>query len=82
MSLLRTNGTKAAPPKKIYDAVVLDHAAVGRNRLNADNVIDSKSLEHALCEKPVPFFAPLSGVPRADRFNFGEGAENRIWPAL
>ncbi|PWB91670.1 hypothetical protein C5688_03925 [Methylocystis sp. MitZ-2018] len=35
----------------------LDHAAFGRNRPNADNVIDSQSLERALCEKPVPTFS-------------------------
>ncbi|MBM3561770.1 MAG: hypothetical protein FJX16_03375 [Alphaproteobacteria bacterium] len=35
----------------------LDHAAFGRNRPNADNVIDSKSLERARCEKPVPTFS-------------------------
>jgi hypothetical protein len=36
---------------------LLDHAAFGRNRPNADNVIDSKSLERALREKPVPTFS-------------------------
>jgi sulfur-oxidizing protein SoxY len=35
----------------------LDHVAFGRNRPNAKNVIDSKSLEHCLREKPVPTFS-------------------------
>ncbi|MBM3561928.1 MAG: hypothetical protein FJX48_01965 [Alphaproteobacteria bacterium] len=35
----------------------LDHAAFGRNRPNADNVIDSKRLERALCEKPDSTFS-------------------------
>jgi protein ImuA len=34
----------------------LDHAAFRRNRLNAENVIDSKSVERASSEKPVPTF--------------------------
>ncbi|MBM3551345.1 MAG: hypothetical protein FJX45_06140 [Alphaproteobacteria bacterium] len=34
-----------------------DHAAFGRNRPNADNVIDSISLERARREKPVPTFS-------------------------
>ena len=34
-----------------------DHAAFERKRSNADNVIDSKSLERALCEKPVSTFS-------------------------
>ncbi|MBM3577343.1 MAG: hypothetical protein FJX40_06695 [Alphaproteobacteria bacterium] len=29
----------------------VDHAAFGRNRPNADNVIDSQSLERALCDR-------------------------------
>jgi squalene synthase HpnD len=35
---------------------VPDHAAFRRNRLNAENVIDSKSIERASSEKPVPTF--------------------------
>ncbi|MEF3367143.1 squalene--hopene cyclase [Methylocystis sp. 9N] len=35
----------------------LDHAAFGRNRPNADNVIDSKSLERASREKPGSTFS-------------------------
>ncbi|MBM3578175.1 MAG: hypothetical protein FJX40_11050 [Alphaproteobacteria bacterium] len=35
----------------------LDHAAFRRNRLNADDVIDSKSLERALREKPASTFS-------------------------
>ncbi|MEF3364915.1 double-strand break repair helicase AddA [Methylocystis sp. 9N] len=35
----------------------LDHAAFGRNRPNADNVIDSESLERALREKPASTFS-------------------------
>ncbi|PPC86185.1 MAG: hypothetical protein CTY36_18135 [Methylocystis sp.] len=44
----------------------LDHAAFGRNRPNADNVIESKSLERAQREKPVPTFSQraLVGVFR------------------
>ncbi|ARN80842.1 hypothetical protein B1812_06860 [Methylocystis bryophila] len=34
-----------------------DHAAFGRNRLSAENVIDSKSLERDLCEKTVSNFS-------------------------
>ncbi|AZG76369.1 hypothetical protein EHO51_06290 [Methylocystis rosea] len=34
-----------------------DHAAFGRNRPNADNVIDCQSLERSLREKPVPTFS-------------------------
>ncbi|MBM3576421.1 MAG: hypothetical protein FJX40_01915 [Alphaproteobacteria bacterium] len=36
---------------------LLDHAAFGRNRPSANNVIDSKSLERAPCEKPVSTFS-------------------------
>ncbi|ARN83210.1 hypothetical protein B1812_21395 [Methylocystis bryophila] len=36
---------------------LLDHAASRRNRLKAENVIDSKSLERDLCEKPVSTFS-------------------------
>jgi hypothetical protein len=35
----------------------LDHAAFRRNRLNAENVIDSKKLERDLCEKPASTFS-------------------------
>ncbi|ARN81101.1 glycosyltransferase [Methylocystis bryophila] len=35
----------------------LDHAAFRQNRLNAENVIDSKSLERDSCEKPVSTFS-------------------------
>ena len=35
----------------------LDHAEFRRNRLNSENVIDSKSLERDLCEKPVSTFS-------------------------
>ncbi len=35
----------------------LDHAAFRRNRLNADDVIDSKSVERALREKPASAFS-------------------------
>ncbi len=34
----------------------LDHAAFGRNRLNAEDMIDSKKLERALREKPASSF--------------------------
>ncbi|TLG76839.1 hypothetical protein FEV16_08830 [Methylocystis sp. B8] len=58
----------------------LDHAAFGRNRPNADNVIDSKSLERALREKPDSTFSQRAlcegaiGVEigwRADRYAGG-----------
>jgi len=35
----------------------LDHAAIGRNRPIAENVIDSKSVERAYCEKPASTFS-------------------------
>jgi len=42
----------------LFDAAsTLDRAAFGRNRPNAENVIDPKSLERALCEKPAPTFS-------------------------
>jgi squalene synthase HpnD len=45
---------------------VPDHAAFRRNRLNAENVIDSKSIERASSEKPVPtFFASRALTPSA-----------------
>lgn len=34
-------------------------SAFGRSRPNADNVIGSKSLRHARCEKPVPLFRSM-----------------------
>ncbi|MDR3408567.1 MAG: DNA polymerase Y family protein [Methylovirgula sp.] len=37
--------------------LALDHAAIGRNRPVADNVIDSKSMERAYCEKPASTFS-------------------------
>ncbi|MEF3366501.1 lipid-A-disaccharide synthase [Methylocystis sp. 9N] len=42
----------------------LDHAAFGRNRPNADHVIDSKSLERALSEKPDSTFSRRALAPR------------------
>ncbi|MBM3562466.1 MAG: glycerol-3-phosphate dehydrogenase [Alphaproteobacteria bacterium] len=57
--------------------VRLDHAAFGRNRPNADDVIDSKSLERALREKPVPTFSQraltgdLLGAPLRDVYRVG-----------
>jgi hypothetical protein len=48
----------------------LDHAAFRRNRLNAENVIDSKKLERDLCEKPASTFShralerPIYAGPR------------------
>ncbi len=41
-----------------------DHAAFGRNRPNAENVIDSRSLERAACEKPVPTFSQRAPCDR------------------
>jgi predicted secreted hydrolase len=38
-------------------ALHIDHAAFERNRSNADAVIDSKNLERASSEKPVPTFS-------------------------
>lgn len=38
-------------------APALDHVALGRNRPNAKNVIDSKNSEHCSSEKPVPTFS-------------------------
>ncbi|CAN3993161.1 hypothetical protein MCBRY_003987 [Methylocystis bryophila] len=38
-------------------AAALDHAVFRRNRLNTENVIDSKSLERDLCEKLVSTFS-------------------------
>jgi RND family efflux transporter MFP subunit len=44
---------------------MLDHVAFGRKCPNAKNVIDSKSLEHCSCEKPVPTFSRNAlGRPR------------------
>ncbi|MBM3563984.1 MAG: hypothetical protein FJX48_12785 [Alphaproteobacteria bacterium] len=40
----------------------LDHAAIRQNRLNADDVIDSKSLERALCEKPASAFSQRASL--------------------
>ncbi len=42
----------------VDDMGTLDHAAFGRTRPNADEVIDSQGLERASCEKPVPAFSP------------------------
>ncbi len=39
------------------EARPLDHAAFRRKRLNAENVIDSRGVERALCEKPVSTFS-------------------------
>jgi len=41
----------------------LDHAAFRRNRLNAENVIDSKKVERALREKPVSTFSHRALAP-------------------
>ncbi|MBI1980773.1 MAG: cupin domain-containing protein [Methylocystis sp.] len=42
----------------------LDHAVFRQNRLNADDVIDFKSLERALCEKPDSTFSQRApGAP-------------------
>jgi hypothetical protein len=38
--------------------VLLDHAALRRNRLNEEKLIDSKKLEHAFHEKPASTFSP------------------------
>jgi protein SCO1 len=43
----------------------LDHAAFRRNRLNAENVIDSKNLERALFEKPAFTFSHRALAPLA-----------------
>ncbi|SFI84346.1 alpha-glucosidase [Bosea sp. OK403] len=40
-----------------YGARGQDHVAFGRNRPNAKNMIDSKSLEHCSRKKPVPIFS-------------------------
>jgi hypothetical protein len=44
----------------------LDHAAIGRNRPIAENVIDSKSLERAYSEKPASAFSQraLERIPQ------------------
>ncbi|MCX7899704.1 MAG: hypothetical protein N2444_06435, partial [Methylocystis sp.] len=47
-------------PRRFYKEAVaapVDHAAFGRNRPNAENVIDSKSVERALSEKPDSTFS-------------------------
>ncbi len=46
--------------------LALDHAAIGRNHAIAANVIGSKSLERASCEKPVRTFSQRA--PDAPRF--------------
>ncbi len=47
-----------------------DHAAFGRNRPNADNVIDSKSLKRALREKlESAFFASRALTPAGEAAN-------------
>jgi hypothetical protein len=38
-------------------SALLDHAAIGRNRPIAENVIDSKSIERAYSEKPASAFS-------------------------
>ncbi|ARN82803.1 hypothetical protein B1812_18805 [Methylocystis bryophila] len=49
---------KAFSPVSIWSrASGLDHAALRRHRLNAENVINSESVERALCEKPVFSFS-------------------------
>ncbi|ARN83422.1 hypothetical protein B1812_05725 [Methylocystis bryophila] len=50
------------------DTIASDHAVFRRNRLNTENVIDSKSLERDLCEKPVPTFSHRALDHIADEF--------------
>jgi UDP-glucuronate 4-epimerase len=45
------------PPGLAPEAAALDHAAFRRNRLNAENVTDSTSIERAQREIPVPTFS-------------------------
>ncbi len=63
-----------APSSPHVASDALDHAAFGRNRPNADNVIDSKSLERAMCEKPVPTFSQraLETLSSSERLAFDE----------
>jgi tripartite-type tricarboxylate transporter receptor subunit TctC len=44
----------------IGSKLALDHVAFGRFRPNAKNVIDSKSLAHCSCKKPVPTFSRIA----------------------
>ena len=46
----------------------LDHAAFERNRSNAENVIDSKGLQRASREKPVPTFSQRALSAAAESF--------------
>ncbi len=61
----------------------LDHAAFRRNRLNAENVIDSKSLERDLREKPVSTFSHRAlaalGAAKAPRAGGARAAGSLGW---
>ncbi|MBM3576428.1 MAG: hypothetical protein FJX40_01950 [Alphaproteobacteria bacterium] len=59
-----------------------DHVASGRHRPNADNVIDSKTLERALREKPVSVFSRAT-LYRRDRYTqFCAATTTASWPGL
>ena len=67
-------GARAGPREPMaLHAPWLDHAAFERNRSNAENVIDSKSLERASREKPVPTFSQraLGAAPESFRVLLG-----------
>ncbi len=51
----------------------LDHKAFSRDRLNAENVIDSENLERASCEKPAYTFSPQAP---------GDSPELLFYPAV
>ncbi|MBM3563729.1 MAG: hypothetical protein FJX48_11430 [Alphaproteobacteria bacterium] len=57
----------------------LDHAAFRRNRPNADDVIDSKSLERALRKKPASTFSQRAlAACRTDVWGFAARLDCRL----
>jgi protein ImuA len=69
------------------EANALNHAAFEQNRSNAENVIDSRELERASSEKPVPTFASRALASSAQEFfealpgAFAQGGLSEIVPA-
>ena len=58
------DGPLRCPARARGEADALDHAAFERNRSNAENVIDSKKIERASSEKPVPTFFASRALER------------------
>ena len=71
------DGPLRRPARASGEADALDHAAFEQNHPNAENVIDSKKIERASSEKPVPIFSQRALA--RDYYQVVDSEGRRFW---